>query len=69
LAAAGVQIAPSTYYAAKPRPPSARSLTEAATSGLLQRLHEDNYGVYGARKIHAQLHRQAMRSGAAPCSA
>jgi putative transposase len=55
---AGVQIAPSTYYAAKTRPPSARSLTDAATTAMIERVHADNFGVYGARKVHAELHRR-----------
>jgi transposase InsO family protein len=55
---AGVQIAPSTYYAAKTRPPAARSISDAATTTLIKRLHADNFGVYGARKVHAELRRQ-----------
>jgi putative transposase len=55
---AGVQIAPSTYYAAKTRPPSARSLTDAATTAMIEKVHADNFGVYGARKVHAELVRQ-----------
>jgi putative transposase len=55
---AGVQIAPSTYYAARTRPPSARSLTDAATTREIERVHAANFGVYGVRKIHAELHRQ-----------
>jgi putative transposase len=55
---AGVQIAPSTYYARRTRPPSARSITDAATTTLIKHVHAENFGVYGARKIHAQLHRQ-----------
>ncbi len=58
LTGAGVQVAPSTYYAAKTRPPSARSHSDVATSGLIRKLHTDNYGVYGARKVDAELHRQ-----------
>ena len=57
LTAAGTQIAPSTYYAAKTRAPSARSVSDAATTALIERIHESNYGVYGARKVHAQLRR------------
>jgi putative transposase len=53
-----VQIAPSTYYAAKTRPPSARSVSDAATTRAIERIHVDNFGVYGARKVHAQLRRQ-----------
>jgi putative transposase len=57
LTAAGTQIAPSTYYAAKNRPPSARSVSDTAPTALIERVHADNYGVYGARKVHAQLRR------------
>jgi putative transposase len=55
---AGVQIAPSTYYAAKTRPPSARSISDAATTAVIERVHAENFGVYGARKVHAELRRQ-----------
>ncbi len=55
---AGVQIAPSTYYAAKTRPPSARSTSDVTTTTLIEQVHADNFGVYGVRKIHAELHRR-----------
>jgi putative transposase len=58
---AGVQIAPSSYYAAKTRPPSAWSVSDAATTTLIEQVHADNFGVYGARKVHAELHRQGHR--------
>ncbi|MGY1836291.1 IS3 family transposase, partial [Blastococcus sp. SYSU DS0510] len=58
LTDAGTKIAPSTYYAAKTRPPSARSVSDAATTTLIEKVHADNFGVYGARKVHAELHRQ-----------
>ena len=51
------QIAPSTYYAAKARQPSPRSVRDAALTCQIARVHADNYGVYGARKIHAELNR------------
>ena len=41
------QIAPSTYYAAKTRPPSARDLRDRELCEQITRIHEDNYGVYG----------------------
>lgn len=53
-----LQIAPSTYYATKTRPPSARSLSDAATTAVIATVHADNFGVYGARKVHAELRRQ-----------
>ena len=54
----GCQIAPSTYYAAKARPPSARQLRAAALLADVRRIHAANYGVYGARKVWHELHRE-----------
>ena len=39
LIEAGTPIAPSTYYAAKARPPSARSASDATTTGLIKKVH------------------------------
>ena len=50
-AIAGVSVAPSTYYAAKTRPPSARAHRDAELGPALVQLWEDNYRVYGARKL------------------
>ncbi len=58
-----LQIAPSTYYAAKRRPPSARALSDATLKPELSRIHEDNFGVYGARKLWRQLLREGIRVG------
>lgn len=58
LTEAGTQIAPSTYYASKTRPPSARSVSDAATTAAIKRVHVENYSVYGVRKVHAELARQ-----------
>lgn len=52
---AGVQIAPSTYYAARKRPPSARAVRDAELVEDIRAAHKANLGVYGARKIHAEL--------------
>ena len=51
LSSAGVSVAPSTYYAAKTRPPSARAGRDTALIPQLITLCEDNYRVYGARKL------------------
>ena len=61
LTQAGTPIAPSTYYAAKNRPNSARSASDAATTAVIRRVHADNYGVYGVRKMHAELNREGHR--------
>ncbi len=57
---AGVQIAPSTYYAARARPPSARAARDAELVEDIKVAHKANLGVYGARKIHAELNREGI---------
>jgi hypothetical protein len=47
-------------------PPSARSVSDAATTETLNRVHVENYGVYGIRKMHAELNRQGHRLAGAP---
>ena len=44
------QVAPSSYYAAKARPPSARAVADAL-SEVIAAEHAANYGVNGARKM------------------
>jgi putative transposase len=51
LSSAGVSVAPSTYYATKARRPSARAHRDALMAPILRQLWEDNYRVYGARKL------------------
>lgn len=46
-----LQVAPSTYYATKTRTPCAREVRDAAMRVVVRQLWEDNYRVYGARKI------------------
>ena len=60
LREAGLQIAPSTYYAAKTRPPSARAVRDTALIEDIRIAHKANLGVYGARKIHAELNRSGV---------
>jgi putative transposase len=54
------QIAPSTYYAVKARPESARAARDRVLVEKIEQVHEDNYGVYGARKVWAELNRQGV---------
>lgn len=59
----GVHIAPSTYYAARTRPPSARSLADTVLSVEIRRVHGDpkiGRGLYGARKVWHQLRREGF---------
>jgi putative transposase len=51
-------IAPSTYHAAKRRPPSARARRDEELKAEITRVHRDNFGVYGARKVWRQLGRE-----------
>ncbi|WP_425436327.1 IS3 family transposase [Leucobacter massiliensis] len=57
---AGLKIAPSTYYAAKTRPPSARAVRDEQLKADIAAVHADNLGVYGARKVHAELNREGV---------
>lgn len=60
LKEAGVQIAPSGYYASKTRPPSARDVRDAGLVEDIKIVHKANLGVYGVRKIHAVLNREGI---------
>lgn len=55
-----MQIAPSTYYAARKRLPSARTVRDAELVVDIRRVHAANLGVYGARKVHAELNREGI---------
>jgi putative transposase len=50
-------IAPSTYYAAKSREPSARALRDAVLLPLLLTVWTENYEVYGIRKMWKAMRR------------
>lgn len=57
----GVRIAPSTYYAAKSRPPSPRAQRDAELLVEIRRVHHDREigrGLYGARKVWNHLKRE-----------
>jgi len=51
------------YRAAKTRVPSARQLRDDLLVPEVARLHAENYGVYGRRKMHALLRRQGWMIG------
>jgi putative transposase len=54
-------IAPSTYHAAKKRPPSARAMRDAELKPEVLRVWEQNLSVYGADKIWDQLNKDGIR--------
>ena len=56
-----MQFAPSTYYDTLTRPASARSERDEALKPEILRVHQSNCdGVYGAKKIWKQLHREGI---------
>jgi putative transposase len=59
----GIKIAPSTYYAALTRPPSRREIEDEKLMTEIQRVYDENYRVYGAKKIWRQLRRDGVTVG------
>ena len=58
-----LQFAPSTYYDAKTRPASRRSVTDAELKVEIVRVFRANLDCYGADKIWRQLHREGVACG------
>jgi len=56
-----LQFAPATYYAARTRPASARELWDRELKPEIQRIWNENFRVYGADKVWAQLRREGYR--------
>jgi len=70
LAAMGVEpicrilaIAPSSYYAAKTRPHSARAVRDQGLSRDISRIHAEHFSVYGVRKAWRVLRREGIAVG------
>jgi putative transposase len=58
-----LEIAPSSFYAMTTRAPSERALRDEELKPVMTRVHEDNYGVYGVRKLWRQLRREGFEVG------
>jgi putative transposase len=58
-----LQVAPSTYYMATRRPPSARRQRDEELKPQVERVHRENFGVYGMEKIWRQLTRERIPVG------
>ena len=56
-------MAPSTYYAAKNRAPSARAVSDAVVTPELVTIWENNYRVYGVRKLWKAARRAGIDIG------
>ena len=57
----GCKIAPNTYWVAKNRAPSARAIRDEVLKDEITRVHVENFDVYGADKVWAQLNREGTR--------
>lgn len=68
LATAGIQVAPSAYWARKTRLPSVRSQRDKEAAKEIKRVHQENYEAFGARKMHVVLNRpeEQRRHGLGP---
>jgi putative transposase len=66
LRQAEVRIAPSAYYAARARPPSARAVRDTALEKQVQRVYKESGERYGAWKVWDQLNREGI--AAARCT-
>ena len=57
---AWVKIAPSTYYEWRDKLPSRRQERDAVLLEHIRRVHADNFGVYGPRKVWLVLNREGI---------
>jgi putative transposase len=53
-------IAPSTYHNAHRRLATARAVRDSKLKAEIARIHAEHFGVYGARKVWRQLHREGI---------
>jgi len=56
-------VAPSSYYAARRRPPSPRAIADEALKVIILELHARHFSVYGARKLWRALRRSGLDVG------
>jgi putative transposase len=61
LSGHGLKIAPSTYYAAKARPASARAVRDAKLKAQITAVWKANFEVYGAYKVWREMNRQGIK--------
>lgn len=55
LAARVLGVSQGGYYAWRDRPPSARAVRHAWLTEQIQAVHHTSNGIYGARRVHAEL--------------
>lgn len=61
LMCAALAVAPSGFYAAQQRPPSARATADAALRLEIQAAHAQSHRTYGAPRVHQELRAQGTR--------
>ena len=55
-----LEVSTSGYYAWRRRPRSRRAQENAILSGRIAEIHEQSQGVYGSRRVHAELRAQGV---------
>ncbi|MGW3202422.1 IS3 family transposase, partial [Streptomyces sp. NPDC001118] len=55
-----LELSPSTYFARKKRPKSARRLRDEQLMPLIEEIHAESGGTYGARRIARALRRKSV---------
>ena len=58
-----LQVAPSSYYASRSRSPSAHDRRDEELGAEVARVHAQQFGVYGQRKVWRQLAREGIATG------
>ena len=58
-----LRVSRSGFYAWAGRPPSARAVADGVLTEQIKAVHEDNRGVYGAPRVHAELAEAGVRVG------
>lgn len=58
-----LRVSKSGYYDWRNRPPSARSKADSVLTELIERIHRDSRGTYGAPRVHAELRASGIRCG------
>ncbi len=56
-----IRLPERSYYAAKARLPSARSVSDGVHRPHIRRVWENNYRCYGARRVHKALRREGYQ--------
>ncbi|MFD0360078.1 IS3 family transposase [Nocardia sp. GCM10030253] len=56
----GIKAAPSTYYAHRGKAATQQQRRDGELKPQIQRVHAENFGVYGARKVWLQLNREGI---------